>query len=67
MKTMAADGLGFIAVPTLVSNETVTRYDFRMIGRTEDCRQQFYAISTERKASHPAVLAIMSCRLTSLA
>ncbi|MBI4023499.1 MAG: LysR family transcriptional regulator [Verrucomicrobia bacterium] len=63
MKTMATDGLGFIAVPTLVSNETVTRYGIRILGRTEDCRQQFYAISAERKASHPAVLAITSCRL----
>jgi DNA-binding transcriptional LysR family regulator len=53
-------GLGFFAVPTLVVKEAVTRYGFQSIGRTEDCRQQFYAISAERKLMHPAVLVITS-------
>jgi LysR family transcriptional activator of nhaA len=54
------DGLGFFALPTLVMQEAVASYDFQFIGRTEDCRQQFYAISAERKLTHPAVLAITS-------
>lgn len=57
---LAIHGLGFIAVPTLVAKETVTRFGLRMIGRTEECQQQFYAISAERKLAHPAVLAITS-------
>jgi len=28
------------------------------IGRTEDVRERFYAISAERKLKHPAVVAI---------
>jgi LysR family transcriptional regulator, transcriptional activator of nhaA len=28
------------------------------VGRTEDVRNRFYAISVERKLKHPAVLAI---------
>ena len=60
MKVAAVDGLGFFALPTLVMPETVASYDFQFIGRTEDCRQQFYAISAERKLTHPAVLAITS-------
>ncbi len=60
MKVAAVDGLGFFALPTLVVKEAVVRYDFQIIGRTEDCRQQFYAISAERKLTHPAVLAITS-------
>ena len=60
MKVAAVDGLGFFALPTLVMSETVASYDFQFIGRTEDCRQQFYAISAERKLTHPAVLAITS-------
>ena len=58
MKVAAADGLGFFAVPTLVVKEAVERYGFQIIGRAEGCRQQFHAISAERKLTHPAVLAI---------
>lgn len=60
MKVAAVDGLGFFALPTLVMQEAVASYDFQFIGRTEGCRQQFYAISAERKLTHPAVLAITS-------
>ncbi len=60
MIVAAVDGLGFFAVPTLVVKEAVARHGFQIIGRTEECRQQFYAISAERKVTHPAVLAITS-------
>ena len=60
MNVAAVDGLGFFAVPILVVKETVARYGFRSIGRTDECRQQFYAISAERKLTHPAVVAITS-------
>ena len=57
---LALKGLGFMAVPTLVAKEIVTRFGFRAIGRTDDCKQQFYAITPERKRTHPAVAAITS-------
>lgn len=60
MKVAALDGLGFFALPTLVVKEAVACYGFQVIGRIEDCRQQFYAISVERKLTHPAVVAITS-------
>jgi LysR family transcriptional activator of nhaA len=57
---LALHGLGFMSVPTLVAKEIVTRFGFRVIGRTGDCKQQFYAITPERKLTHPAVAAITS-------
>jgi len=57
---LALHGLGFMSVPTLVANEIVSRFGFRAIGQTEDCKQQFYAITPERKLTHPAVTAITS-------
>jgi LysR family transcriptional activator of nhaA len=60
MKVAAADGLGFFAVPSLVSSEAVTRYGVRIIGHVPECIQHFYAISAERKLTHPAVMAITS-------
>ncbi|MDB6040690.1 MAG: transcriptional activator NhaR [Verrucomicrobiales bacterium] len=60
VNVLALHGLGFMAVPTLVAKEIVTRFGFRAIGRPQDCQQQFYAITPERKLTHPAVLAITS-------
>ena len=66
MKVAAVDGLGFFALPTVVTKEAITSYGFQIIGRTEDCRQQFYAISPERKLTHPAVQAITTQAKTML-
>ena len=57
---LALQGLGFLAVPELVVKETMARFGFRMIGRAEECQQQFYAISAERKRTHPAIAAIIA-------
>lgn len=57
---LALHSLGFMSVPTLVAKEIVTRFGFRAIGRTDECQQQFYAITAERKLTHPAVVAITS-------
>jgi len=53
-------GLGFMTVPTIVVKEAITRFGFRVIGQTEECQQQFYAITAERKLAHPAVISITS-------
>jgi LysR family transcriptional activator of nhaA len=58
MKVMAADGKGFTVLPSMVAREAVERYRFRIIGQTEKCRVQFYAITGERKLHHPAVVKI---------
>ena len=58
MKVMASDGRGFIPVPTLVAQEAVDRFSLRIIGLTEKCREQFYAITVDRRIHHPAVAVI---------
>ncbi len=60
VNVLALHDLGFISVPTVVVKETVSRFGFRVIGRTDECQQQFYAITPERKLTHPAVTAITS-------
>ncbi|GAB5558476.1 MAG: LysR family transcriptional regulator [Synoicihabitans sp.] len=55
MKVVAADGKGFIALPSIVAPEALTRYDLQAIGKTKRCTDQFYAITTERQITHPAV------------
>ena len=60
VSVLALHGLGFMPVPTLVAKEVTNRFGFRLLGRTEECQQQFYAITPERKLTHPAVTAISS-------
>jgi len=57
-KIVATSGHGFIVVPTVVASEAVERYGFVPIGRTKDVKTQFYAITAERRFTHPAILAI---------
>jgi LysR family transcriptional activator of nhaA len=60
MTIAAADGLGVLPVPTVAEREAVERYRFVRLGCSEECRQEFFAISTERRLTDPAVVAITS-------
>lgn len=64
MKVMAAEGRGFIAVPTIATKDAAVQYGFRTIGEAVECRVQFHAITVERRIAHPAVALITSRRLT---
>ena len=57
-KSVATSGHEFIAVPTVVASEAVERYGFVPIGRTKEVVSRFYAITAERRFTHPAILAI---------
>ena len=51
-------GLGVFAVPHVAEEDVRQRYKVQLVGRAEALQQRFYAISVERKISHPAVIAI---------
>lgn len=61
-KVAAADGLGFLALPDLLSQEATSTYRFVTLGRTRNCRASFYALTAERRVEHPGVLAILEAR-----
>jgi LysR family transcriptional activator of nhaA len=50
--------MGIFAAPTIIEAEVRRHYRVGVVGRTEEVRQQFYAISVERRIKHPAVAAI---------
>lgn len=58
MKVVAAEGSGFIVLPSAVAEGAVRRYGFRIIGVAEACRVQFHAITAERRLVHPAVVVL---------
>lgn len=58
MKVMAAEGRGFIVLPSVVAREAVRRYGFRILGVVERCQVRFHAITAERRLVHPAVVVL---------
>ncbi len=62
MNVMAAEGRGFIALPTIAAAEAVSRYQFVVIGKAAKCRVQFHAITAERRITHPGVVVITGKR-----
>jgi LysR family transcriptional activator of nhaA len=59
MKALAADGLGWIALPTIALKDAQQRYGFRTLGRAGNAKEEFFAISAERRVSDPAVQALI--------
>lgn len=57
-RAFGVDGMGVFAAPTVIEAEILQQSGVRVIGRSEEVRQQFYALSVERKIKHPAVVAI---------
>jgi LysR family transcriptional regulator, transcriptional activator of nhaA len=55
---LGQDGKGFFVGPSVIEKETCRQHRVQVVGRIPDVRQQFYAISVERRLHHPAVLAI---------
>ncbi len=53
-------GAGFFVVPTAIETTIVQQYKVHVVGRIDVVREQIFAITTERKLTHPIVAAI--CR-----
>ena len=58
LKTFGQAGAGVFAAPSVVEREVLRQYQVRVIGRTVDIRERYYAISAERRLKHPAVVAM---------
>ncbi len=58
MKVFGQAGAGIFIVPSAIADEVAKQYGVQIIGHTEEVREQFYAISVERRISNPAVVAI---------
>ncbi|MCY7314047.1 MAG: transcriptional activator NhaR [Rubrivivax sp.] len=58
MKAFGRQGGGVFISPSVVESETAEQYGVRVIGRSDAMVEDFYAISIERRITHPAVVAI---------
>jgi len=58
MKAFGARGLGAFAAPRVLEEVIVSQYGVSVVGRADDVREAFYAITVERRLRHPAVVAV---------
>jgi LysR family transcriptional activator of nhaA len=59
-------GVGIFASPAAVEDEVRKYYRVALVGRLDSAKEDFYAISAERKIKHPAVAAISESARQSL-
>ena len=58
MKAFGRAGAGIFPAPSAIAEQVRRQYGVVPIGRTEAVTEAFYAISVERRLTHPAVVAI---------
>lgn len=58
LKVFGQAGHGLFVTPSAIENHVTAQYSVKVVGRIEQVRERFYAISVERRLKHPAVVAI---------
>jgi LysR family transcriptional activator of nhaA len=58
MEAFGSRGLGAFAAPSVIEAELCEGFALEPLGRVDELRETFYAITVERRLRHPAVVAI---------
>lgn len=58
MTAFGREGRGVFMSPSVLEAETVAHYGVEVIGRSDELVEEFFAVSVERRITHPAVAAI---------
>ena len=58
MQAFGQAGTGIFVAPSVIADEVQREHGVTIIGRTDEVTEQFFAISMERRLTHPAVVAI---------
>ena len=58
MNAFGREGRGAFMAPTVMEHETVEQFGVEVIGRTDELVDEFFAVSVERRITHPCVVAI---------
>ena len=66
LKIFGQHGRGVFAAPIVVADEIRKTHDVQLVGVTEEVREEFYAITVERRITHPAVAAIADAARTGM-
>jgi LysR family transcriptional activator of nhaA len=58
MTAFGREGRGVFMAPAVLEAETVAQFGVEVIGRTDELEEEFFAVSVERRITHPCVVAI---------
>jgi len=58
VNAFAEAGAGVFAAPSIISDDLRIRYALEVVGRAPGVREDFYAITAQRRIEHPAIAAI---------
>jgi LysR family transcriptional activator of nhaA len=58
MTAFGRQGRGVFMAPTVLEAETVAQFGVNVIGRTDELVEEFFAVSVQRRITHPCVVAI---------
>jgi LysR family transcriptional activator of nhaA len=66
MKPFGQEGAGIFIAPAAIEAEVEWQYQVTAIGRVDEVKERFYAISVERRISHPVVSTVLETARESL-
>lgn len=66
MKAFGQAGVGIFPTPAVIAEEVGHQYGVEIVGRTEAVVVEYFAISVERRLTHPAVVAVSDAAKHSL-
>ena len=58
MSAFGREGRGVFLAPAVLEQDTVEQYGVELIGKTDELLDEFYAVSVEKRITHPCVVAI---------
>ena len=58
MNAFGREGRGVFMAPSVMEHDTMEQFGVELIGRTDELVDEFYAVSVERRITHPCVVAI---------
>ena len=66
MNAFGQRGAGVFIGPALLESEIEAQYGVKTLGRTDEIVEEYFAISVERRVTHPCVVAITGAARDSL-
>jgi LysR family transcriptional activator of nhaA len=67
INVLSESGAGLFAAPSIITSDIQVRYAVEVVGRARGLREDFYAITAERRLRHPAVVSITEAARSELA
>jgi len=64
MKTFGQEAAAVFPSPTVIETEVIRQYGVKVVGRAPEAVERYYAISAERRITHPGVVAVTGAART---